>query len=90
MATTLYLNISHPTPEVTDTVYDIVQKDTSAAIALPIPGVLLKHLKELWSKPASVLVSACHLDHMYWVQQEGVEFLFADLKPNSMMFTMSL
>lgn len=81
MAATLHLNISQPTPEVTDTVYDIDKKDTYTAIVLPIPGVLLKHAKEPWSNPTLVPVSSCCLNHEYQVQQEGAEFLLAHPKP---------
>lgn len=51
------------------------------SIALHIPGVLVQHAKEPWAKPASALMSSHRLDHMHWVQQEGVEFLFAHPKP---------
>lgn len=52
------------------------------AIAL---GFLLQHAKEPLVKPASVPVSSCPLDHMYRVQQAGAKFLFAHLKPNSVI-----
>lgn len=81
----LRLEISQPQPKVMDTVYDIVQRETSTAIALPIPGVLLQHAKDPWAKPASMPVSSRRLDHMYRVQQEGAEFLFSHPKPNSMV-----
>lgn len=78
----LQLQISQPPPIETENVYDIVQWETSTAIALPILRVLLQHPKESWAKPASVLVSSLRLDHMYRVQQEGAEFLFAHPKLN--------
>lgn len=79
--------ISQPPSTVTDNVYVIVQRDVSKAIALPIPKVLLKHVKHPWAKPASNLVISRCLDHMYQVQQEGAEFLFAHSKPNSVVIT---
>lgn len=80
MAATLHLQISQSAPVVNDRVYDIVQKDSSTSRALPIPGILLQHAKELWSKLASVLVSSRRLDHMYRVQQARVESLFSHPK----------
>lgn len=59
-------------------------------IVLPNPGVLLKHAKRLWLKPALVLVSSWCLDHMYHVQQNGAEFLFIHLKPNLVVVTLAL
>lgn len=85
MAAVLRIQISQLPLTVTDKVYDIVQKDVSTAIALPIPGVLLQHTKEPWLKLTSTPVSSRRLDHMYWVQQEGVEFLLAHPKPNSVV-----
>lgn len=46
MAAILWLEISQPAPNVTDNIYDIVQRDTSSAITLLIPGILLQHTKE--------------------------------------------
>lgn len=84
IAATLHLQISQLGPEVTDSVYDIVQKDISMAIAFSIPGVvLLQHATEPWLKSSLVPVSSCRLDHMYSVQQKGMEFLFLYPKPNS-------
>lgn len=47
-------------------------------------------MKEPWLKLALVLVSFCHLDHMYQVQQKGAEFLFVHPKPNSVVSTSAL
>lgn len=89
MADMLQIQISQPFPDITDKIYDIVQCDTSTAVTLPIPGVLLQHAKEPWGKLTSALVSSCHLDHMYRVQQEGVEFLFVYPKLNSILVSMA-
>lgn len=88
MAAVLRIQISQPPPTVPDNVYDMVQREVLTAIALPIPGVLLQHTKELWVKVASTPVSR-RLSHMYQVQQEGVEFLFAHLKPNSVVVSLA-
>lgn len=48
MAVMLRIQILQPVPKVMDSVYDIVQRDISTAIALLIPDVLLQHMKEPW------------------------------------------
>lgn len=49
MAAMLRFQISQPQPKVMDSVYDIVQRETSTSIALPIPGVLLQDAKDPWT-----------------------------------------
>lgn len=74
MVVVLRLQFSVSAPHMTNNVYNIVQRETSPAIALPIPGVL-QHAREPWSQPDSAPVFSCHLHHMYRVQQTDAEFL---------------
>lgn len=86
---TLDLPITQPAPIMMDNVYDIVRCDTSTVIALLIPEVLLQHAKDSWSKPTLVLLLSQSQDHMYWVRQKEMEFLFMHFTPNFLLVTSS-
>lgn len=72
-----------------DVIFDVVQWDLSATVALPMTSVQLNAVKSTWEHPSSAPVSFKRLDHMYRVQEISVEFLFTHPHPNSLIVSSS-
>lgn len=89
MAHSLGLSIVQEATPVVDPLYDIIQGDVSALVALPMTSVLVQTAKAPWDKPSSGPISSCRLDHIYCNQKAGVEFLANHPKPNSMAVSSS-
>lgn len=79
MAAVLWLQIFQSALNVTDNVYNIVQRDTLTAVTLQIPSILLQLMKEPWTKPASASVSSHSLTCT------SAKFLFDHPKLNSVI-----
>lgn len=89
MTARLGISTSQPQPTEDDNVFDVLQRNLSTAIAIPMTKVMLRTAKEAWDNPASAPVSSKRLDHMYKIQEESAEFLFNHPKPNSVVVSTS-
>lgn len=85
MVARLNISTSQSTPVVDDFVFDMIQAQTSAAVAIPMSKVLLQSIKAFWEKPASLPMSNKRLDQMYHTQEQGAEFLFKHPQTNSVI-----
>lgn len=90
VAARLGLPTSQPQPAVEDdVVLDVLDRNLSTTIAIPLSKGLLRSVQSAWENPASAPVSSRRLDHMYRVQEKSAEFLFSHPKPNSVVVSSS-
>lgn len=81
----LGLLISEPHDKVDDVIFEVLNRDVSAPISLPLSSVLLQSIRATWTNPASAPTSTKCLDHMYRVQESSASFLYTHPKPNSLI-----
>lgn len=85
MATALGLPLSEPKPTVVDAVFDVLHRDVSTPISLPLVSTVFQAIQAAWSNPASAPTSTKRLDHMYRVQESSAAFLYTHPKLNSLI-----
>lgn len=89
IASYLGLSFSEPRAYLEDVVFDVIQKDVSPAIDLPMTSVLPQAVRSSWERPASAPTSTRRLDHMCKIQEATAKFLYAHPKPNSIVVSSS-
>lgn len=85
VATALGLPLSEPKPTVVDAVFDVLHRDISTPISLPLVSAVLQAIQAAWSNPSSAPTSTKKLDHMYRVQEASAAFLYTHPKLNSLI-----
>lgn len=63
--------------------FEVVHRDISPSVSLPLSSILLQSIQTIWVHPASAPTSTKRLDQMYHIQQSSVQFLYSHPKPNS-------
>lgn len=76
-------------PQVSDVIFDLVHREASAPVTLPLSMVLLQAIQTTWIHPASAPISIEKLDHMYRIQESTAMFLYTHPKPNSLIISSS-
>lgn len=81
IANRLGLPIAKPQTPVTDAIFDIVLKEASAPVSLPLAAVFQQVINQTWEKLSSAPPSSKRLDYMYRVQEQSAAFLYSTLSP---------
>lgn len=76
-------------PHLSDVVFEVLHRDISTLVSLPLSTVLLQSLKATWVHPASAPTSTKKLDNMYNIQETSASFLYTHPKPNSLIISSS-
>lgn len=90
IAARLGLSIAEPHTPVADAIFDIVLKEASAPVFLPLASVFLQTIQQTWEKPSSAPASSKRVNHMYQVQEQSATFLYSHPKPNSLVVSSSV
>lgn len=85
MAAALGIDVQASTPKAADKIFEILRKDTSPSLALPMSTTMMEAVKVPWERPSSGPISNKRLDHMYRVQEKDAGFLFVHPKSNSLV-----
>lgn len=89
IASYLGLSCSEPKSQVEDVIFDVVQRDVSPPVVLPMTSVLLQAIHISWEHPTLAPTSTKRLDHMYKIQESTAKFLYIHPKPSSLVFSSS-
>lgn len=85
VASALGLPILDPQERVDDVIIEVLNRDVSAPVSLPLSSVLLQSIQTAWSNSGSAPTSTKCLDHMYRVHESSAAFLYTYPKPNSLI-----
>lgn len=85
----LGLPLTEPKAPVEDVIFNIIQRDTSCLVSLPMTVVLLQAVQQTWEHSSSAPTSSKRLGHMYRVQESSAAFLYTHSKSNSLVVSSS-